>query len=520
MKEQCLLCLRSLHSCVSMCQAWGAALQAEKDEYAVKQMLCENLDLLVVEVPIAKYGSRIERKGILEEIKKQMRLAGPLIGVGILQFSLQVISVMFVGHLGELPLSGATMATSFACVTGFSFLIGVTGALDTFCGQSFGAKEYRMLGIYTQRAMLISVLVCIPLSLIWANTRTILLAFGQDEDIAREAGVYARYLIPGMFPYGLIQCLVRFLQTQSIVFPMIVTSGFTTCLHLLVCWTLVVKSSHGSKGAALANAISYWSNFLSLALYIKFSPSCAKTWKGFSMEAFRNVPSYLRLAIPSTIMVCLKMWSFEMIVLLAGLLPNPQLETSVLSIRISTSNEALYDFCVYSTRVSNELGAGHPQAARLAVQVVRLMAITEGIIVGLLLILARHILGHAYTSETQVINYLAVMMPLLAITTFLDGLQGVLTGVARGCGWQKIGAIINLGSYYLVGIPFTVVFAFVLHIGGKGLLLGIICALLVQALSLLIITIRTNWDQEAKKAMDRVYDSMISRRFYEAHEAD
>ena len=30
----------------------------------------------------------------------------------------------------------------------------------------------------------------------------------------------------------------------------------------------------------------------------------------------------------------LEMWSFEMIVLLSGLLPNPELETSVISVRL------------------------------------------------------------------------------------------------------------------------------------------------------------------------------------------
>jgi len=38
-------------------------------------------------------------------------------------------------------------------------------------------------------------------------------------------------------------------------------------------------------------------------------------------------------------------------------------------------------------------------------------------------------------------------------------------GTARGCGWQKICAYINLASYYLVGIPTSVVLAFVLHVG-------------------------------------------------------
>jgi MATE family multidrug resistance protein len=40
-----------------------------------------------------------------------------------------------------------------------------------------------------------------------------------------------------------------------------------------------------------------------LALYVKFSPSCAKTWTGFSKEALHNIPSFLRLAIPSAAMV-------------------------------------------------------------------------------------------------------------------------------------------------------------------------------------------------------------------------
>lgn len=65
----------------------------------------------------------IKRKQILEEVKRQLWLAGPLIAVSLLQYCLQMISVMFVGHLGELSLSGASMATSFAAVTGFSFLV-------------------------------------------------------------------------------------------------------------------------------------------------------------------------------------------------------------------------------------------------------------------------------------------------------------------------------------------------------------------------------------------------------------
>ncbi|GMP47890.1 hypothetical protein CsSME_00015443 [Camellia sinensis var. sinensis] len=153
--------------------------------------------------------------------------------------------------------------------------IGMGSALDTFCGQPYGAKQYHMLGIHKQRAMLVLLL----------------------------AGSYARFMIPSIFAYALLQCHVQFLQTQNNVFPMMLSSGFTTLLHVLICWILVFKSGLGNKGAALANAISYWINVILLAIYVRVSPSCKNTWTGFSKDALHDIPKFLRLAIPSALMV-------------------------------------------------------------------------------------------------------------------------------------------------------------------------------------------------------------------------
>ena len=181
--------------------------------------------------------------------------------------------------------------------------MGMASALDTLSGQSYGAKQYHMLGIHMQRAMFVLLLVSIPLSVIWANTEIILIAFGQEANIAAEAGKYARFMIPSLFAYGILQCQVKFLQTQNIVFPMVLCSGVAALLHILVCWALVFKSGLGSRGAAVANSISYWVNVVLFALYVKLSPSCVDTWTGFSKEAFHGILTFVRLAIPSAVMV-------------------------------------------------------------------------------------------------------------------------------------------------------------------------------------------------------------------------
>ncbi|KAK7271207.1 hypothetical protein RJT34_26915 [Clitoria ternatea] len=453
------------------------------------------------------------RQKVVEEVKKQVWLAGPLFSVGLLQYSLQVISVMFVGHLGELPLSAASLATSFATVTGFNLLMGMASALDTLCGQSFGAGQHHTLSIHMQRATFVLSFVSVFLAIMLAFTKNILVAMHQQVAIAEEAGVYALYLIPGLFAYAILQCLLKFLQTQNIVFPVVLTSAVIALLHILLCWSLVIKSGLGSKGAAIANSVSYWLNVLLIGLYVKFSSSCEKSWTGFSKKALKNIPEFLKISLPSACMLCLTAWTFELMVLLSGLLPNPQLETSVLSICLNTFVIAWmipYGLsCAVSTRVSNELGAGHPQAASLAVKVALFLALAEGIIKVFLMIQIRKIWGKVYSSEIQVIKYVAIMMPILAISSFLDGIQSVLSGIARGAGWQKIGAFVNLGSFYFVGVPSAVVLAFVLHMKGKGLWLGILFAFIMQVILFGIITIRTSWEKEANKVAIRVQKSKV-----------
>ncbi|XP_051200423.1 protein DETOXIFICATION 16 isoform X2 [Lolium perenne] len=453
-----------------------------------------------------------ESLSIGEEVKRQLWLAGPLIAGNLLQNLIPMISVMLVGHLGELPLAGASVANSFATVTGFS-LMGMATALDTLCGQAYGARQYHLLGIYKQRAMLILTLVSIPVAVLWFYTGSVLLLVGQDEDISMEAGTYARWMIPALFAYGLLQCHVRFLQTQNIVLPVMLSAAPTALFHLPVCWLLVHGLGLGSKGAALSNAISFWINVVILAVYVRVSSTCNKTWTGFSVEAFHDLLSFFRLAVPSALMVCLEWWSYEALVLLSGLLPNPELETSVLSI---TLNTATLVFMIpsglgaaISTRVSNELGAGRPQAARLAVRAVLMFAASEGLIMSLLLVSVRHIWGYTYSDEEEVVAYVAKMLLLIAVSNFFDGIQSVLSGVARGCGWQKIGACINLGAFYVVGIPAAYLLAFVLRVGGMGLWTGIICGSTVQVLLLLAITLRTDWQKEATKAKNRVFYSAM-----------
>jgi len=74
-------------------------------------------------------------------------------------------------------------------------------------------------------------------------------------------------------------------------------------MFLLICWVLVFKIKLGIKGAALAISISNWVNVLLLAIYVRFSQAFVKTWTGFSKESLHDILSFIKIAVPSAIMI-------------------------------------------------------------------------------------------------------------------------------------------------------------------------------------------------------------------------
>ncbi|XP_057961025.1 protein DETOXIFICATION 12-like isoform X2 [Malania oleifera] len=465
---------------------------------------------------ISSVGIRIiERWGAVSgEVKRLGLIAAPLVAVSMSQYLTQVFSMMMVGHLGELALSSTAIALSLANVSGFSLLLGMASGLETLCGQAYGAHQYRKLGVQTSTAVFSLILVCFPLSLIWIYMGKLLIFVGQDPLISLEAGKFTTWLVPALFAYAVLQPLFRYFQTQSFVTPMLISSCLTLALHVPLCWVLVFKSGLGKLGAALALSISNWLNVIFLTLYMSYSPACAKTRVMVSTEIFHGIGEFFRFAIPSAVMICLEWWSFELIILFSGLLPNPELETSVLSVCLTTIT-TLYAIpyglsAAVSTRVSNELGAGNPQAARVAVYSVMFLAIIETILVSSTLYASRHVFGYTFSNVREVVDYVTDIAPLLCLSVVLDSLQGVLSGIARGCGWQHIGAYVNLGAFYLFGIPFAAILGFWAHLRGKGLWIGIQAGALLQTIMLCTITSCTDWETQAALARERIFEGRSS----------
>ncbi|KAJ4966609.1 hypothetical protein NE237_018458 [Protea cynaroides] len=437
------------------------------------------------------------------ESQKLWHIVGPAIFSRVSSFSMNVITQAFAGHLGNLELASISIANNVVVGFNFGLLLGMASALETVCGQAFGAKKYHMLGIYMQRSWIVLFLCSILLLPMYVFASPILKWMGQPDDVAEQSGMVAIWLIPLHFSFAFQFPLQRFLQSQLKTGVIAWVSLVGLIVHIFVSWVFVYGLKLGLLGIAITLNFSWWVLVLGLLAYTVCG-GCPLSWTGFSTEAFVGLWEFLKLSTASGVMLCLENWYYRIIILMTGNLKNAKIAVDALSICMTINGWEmmipLAFFAATGVRVANELGAGNGKGAKFATIVSVVSSTIMGLIFCVLIMVFHNKFAIIFTTSDAVILAVDKLSILLVFTILLNSVQPVLSGVAVGSGWQSFVAYINLGCYYVVGVPFGFLLGWFFNFGVEGIWIGMICGTAVQTLVLAIITIRCDWENEAKKA--------------------
>ncbi|KAK1554467.1 hypothetical protein Q3G72_012548 [Acer saccharum] len=447
-------------------------------------------------------------KRVWIETTKLWHITGPAILSLLSVYSMNVVIQVVGGHLGDVQLAAISIANSVIVGFNFSLLLGMASALDTLCGQAFGAERLHMLGIYVQRSWIVLLMCCTLLLPTYVLATPILKFLGQTDEVAELSGVVAQWMIPAHFSFAFLFPLQTFLQCQlknriiACVFPMgLVVNIFTS-------WLFVHVLDYGIVGASIAFDISWWFSVLGLFVYSTCG-GCPLTWSGFSMHAFSGLWEFVKLSAASGVMLCLENWYYRILILMTGNLKNATLAVDALSICMSISGWEmmipLAFLAATGVRVANELGAGNGKAAKFATVVAVAESAAIGLFFSLLILILRDKVALLFTSSDDVLQEVDKLSYLLALSILFNSIQPVLSGVAVGSGWQASVAYVNLGCYYVIGLPLGILMGWVFNLGVMGIWGGMILGgTAVQTIILAIITIRCDWENEGRKASQRM----------------
>lgn len=466
-----------------------------------------NKNLLLKKDPGAAEEDLKFKDKLWKESKKMWIVAGPAIFTRFSTFGVNVITQAFVGHIGSTELAAYALVSTVLLRFANGILLGMASALETLCGQAYGAKQYHMLGVYLQRSWIVLLICSIFLVPVFMLAAPILKALGQDEAIAEVAGTIALWLIPVMFSFIISFTCQMFLSAQSKNMIIAYLAAFSLAIHIFLSWLLTVKYKFGIPGAMSSTIIAFWIPNLGQIMFVTCG-GCPETWKGFSSLAFKDLWPVIKLSVASGVMLCLELWYNTVLVLLTGNMKNAEVELDALSICININGWemmiSLGFLAAASVRVSNELGRGSPKAAKYSIVTTVLTSLAIGFVLFVFFLFFRGRLAYIFTESQKVVKAVADLSPLLATSILLNSVQPVLSGVAVGAGWQGIVAYVNIACYYLIGVPIGYVLGYVVNMQVKGVWIGMLFGTFVQTIVLVIITSRTDWNKQVSVASKRI----------------
>ncbi|XP_059459052.1 protein DETOXIFICATION 48-like [Corylus avellana] len=450
--------------------------------------------------------SRPTLSEVVEEIKQLYIIAIPMILTGLFIYGKSAISMFFMGKIGKEALAGGSLAISIANISGYSVISGLAMGMEGISSQACGAKQWHLMGLTLQRTIIILCLACIPISFLWLNFQPILLFWGQNPTISSIAATYLAFSLPDLLFQSLINPLKIFLRTQEITLPLMLTAAFSLALHAPITSFIVHHLDLGIRSIALAGVLTDLNLLVMLLLYICFSGTCRKSWQGWSRQCFKEWKPILDQAIPSCISVCLEWWWYEIMILLSGILTNAAEAVATMGILIQATS-LVYNFPIalnqaVSTRVGNELGANRPYKAKKSSIIALSCAVFTGLMAMLFMITMRNAWGRIFTADKAILSLTAAAMPVVGLCELGNCPQTTVCGVLRGSARPSLGAYVNLGSFYGVGLPFAVFMGFGMDMGLLGLWLGLLAAQMVCAAIMVLVLSKTDWMEQVGRAED------------------
>lgn len=447
------------------------------------------------------------KERIWDESKKIWRVALPSIISRVCAFGTIVVTQSFVGHISDLDLAGYALVQTLSVRFVNGILLGMSSATETLCGQAFGAGQTHMMGIYLQRSWIVDLITLTVLLPIFIFGTQIFRLVGEEESLAKSGGYISLWFIPFIYNYIFSLTIQMYLQAQLKNMIIAWLSAFQFAIHIPLSMLFVYKLNMGIAGAMIALSMSSWFLVIGEFIYI-FGGWCPNSWKGFTIAAFKDLLPVVKLSLSSGVMLCLELWYYAILVLLAGYMEDAEVAISAFSICLNFNS---WEFMISlgflgaaCVRVANELGRGNAKAVKFSIKVLLGTSLAIGVFFFVLCLVFGKKLAYLFTDDDRVADTVSDLSWLLSVSVLLNGIYPVLSGVAVGAGMQAAVAIVNLVCFYGIGIPIGASLGYLTSLEVKGIWIGMIGGVLTQTITLVYMTWRTDWDIEVTKASERL----------------
>lgn len=432
-------------------------------------------------------------KNYFENYKLTFLLAYPVILSQLGHIMVGVVDTAMVGKIGSIEQAAVALSNGLYMIV-LVFGLGISYGVTPLVAAADSAKNYDENRALLKHSIVINTLIGTLLFLLLLMISPILNLFNQQKEVVVLAIPFLNVMMFSMIPLCIFSSLKQFIEGLSYTrIAMVITIG-ASILNIFLNYLMIFGHwgvpEMGLMGACWASFIARVVMAIAMILYVYCNKAFKVYWKNIDFRTYSKTLTkrILTIGIPTGFQGVFEIGAFSVAVILIGWIgPKAQAAHLVtLSLAAITYMMASGLAAATTVRVGNQLGIKSQQGIRTAAFSSLVMVIVFMGIMAISFISLRFYLPSLFTNDAEVINLSASLLVIAAFFQLSDGIQVIALGALRGVKDVKIPTFITFFAYWIVGLPMSYVFAFVLKLDALGVWYGLFLGLTTAAILLFL----------------------------------
>jgi multidrug resistance protein, MATE family len=433
------------------------------------------------------------------EVSAMLALAWPLILSNLTMTLISATDVVLLGRLGARELAAAALGLNLnMALTIFS--LGLVYAAAPMMASEIGRKSNSVRDVRRtfRQSLWAIVTIVIPMWLVLWHTEAIMLAFGQEPELAKGAGQFIHGYQWSMLPFLMFQAMRSFLAALERPGWVLAVSVVGILLNAMISWALIFGKlglpALGLFGAGLGTSIVWTLMMLALGLVIMIERRFRRyhLFGKFWRPDWARYRAVWRLGLPIAITLGFEAGVFAAAVWLMGLINADSVAAHTIALQIASMTFMVPMGLAQAATIRVGIGYGRKDdsaihragwvAFVMGVGFMALMALTlllfPGFLIGIFI-------DRSLAENARVVELAASFLLVAAVFQIADGAQVVGAGMLRGLHDTRVPMFFALFGYWVIGIGVGTGLAFWGGLEGVGIWIGLASGLAVVGLLML-----------------------------------
>lgn len=426
--------------------------------------------------------------------KRLLTLGLPLVGANVAGFSIHMTDTIMLGWYSVTSLAAATVATGLWFITfivGAGFGRAVTPMVAEAIEQGDETRARRVTRMALWLSAIYSVLLIVP----FMYGEAVLLAMGQEPNVAEQGGRYLRIAVLGMFPAMGVQVMRSYLGALELTAVQLWITLAALAANALVNYALIFGNlgapELGIEGAAIASVVIQILQVVALMIYVQRKKPEAELFRRIWKSDNEAMGQVFRLGLPIGLTSFAEGGLFVGSSVMMGWIGEVELAAHGIALQLTAF---MFMFHVgmseaATIRASRQFGARNEMELRRGAITAYAVSLSFGVLVVAAYLIMPAFFVSLFIDPTDpardaVLALGVVLVMISALFQFVDAAQIVALSVLRGVQDTRVPMWLACLSYWVIGIPSSYVMAFVFEWGPVGLWLGLTVGLGVAAILL------------------------------------